>query len=217
MASLHALDVIEAGPEHAEVVADIIRRSFAARPELDPPRWRTVLFETHPPTLRRIGAALAYEARAADAATGAAAPPAPSTSAAPGTSSAPAVSSAHAVIPQLQPLPVGVRLDPIDEANPGRRGGWQAPSRSSGGTSVALASAPARQGSVVRRPPSTGGEDGEVYEEAEIQADPSVAGDVLPGASAEAEPAVEAPAPRPGSSLQGWKALRRSTEPVEAR
>ncbi|GAA1752792.1 tRNA (adenosine(37)-N6)-threonylcarbamoyltransferase complex ATPase subunit type 1 TsaE [Aeromicrobium alkaliterrae] len=34
---MHALDVIEAGPEHAEVVADIIRRSFAARPVLDPP------------------------------------------------------------------------------------------------------------------------------------------------------------------------------------
>ena len=30
------------------------------RSELDPPRWRTVLFETHPPTLRRIGAALGY-------------------------------------------------------------------------------------------------------------------------------------------------------------
>ena len=41
MASLHALDVIEAGPEHAETVADIIRRSFAARPVLDPPSTAT--------------------------------------------------------------------------------------------------------------------------------------------------------------------------------
>ncbi|WP_255657708.1 tRNA (adenosine(37)-N6)-threonylcarbamoyltransferase complex ATPase subunit type 1 TsaE [Aeromicrobium sp. Leaf350] len=41
MSSLHALDVIEAGPEHAEVVADIIRRSFAARPVLDPPSTAT--------------------------------------------------------------------------------------------------------------------------------------------------------------------------------
>jgi STE24 endopeptidase len=53
------------------------------RSELDPPRWRTVLFETHPPTLRRIGAALAYESRAADAATGAAAPVSPPAPAAP--------------------------------------------------------------------------------------------------------------------------------------
>jgi tRNA threonylcarbamoyladenosine biosynthesis protein TsaE len=34
---LRALDVIDAEPEHAEVVADIIRRSFAARPAVDPP------------------------------------------------------------------------------------------------------------------------------------------------------------------------------------
>jgi tRNA threonylcarbamoyladenosine biosynthesis protein TsaE len=38
---MHALDVIEARPEHAEVVADIIRRSFAARPVLDPPSTAT--------------------------------------------------------------------------------------------------------------------------------------------------------------------------------
>ena len=41
MASLHALDVIEAGPEHAETIADIIRRSFSARPVLDPPSTAT--------------------------------------------------------------------------------------------------------------------------------------------------------------------------------
>ena len=41
MASLHALDVIEAAPEHAEIIADIIRRSFAARPVLDPPSTAT--------------------------------------------------------------------------------------------------------------------------------------------------------------------------------
>ena len=33
----HALDVIDAGPEHAQAVVDIIRRSFGARPTLDPP------------------------------------------------------------------------------------------------------------------------------------------------------------------------------------
>lgn len=31
------LDVIEALPEHADAVADVVRRSFAARPPLDPP------------------------------------------------------------------------------------------------------------------------------------------------------------------------------------
>ncbi|MEH3032678.1 MAG: tRNA (adenosine(37)-N6)-threonylcarbamoyltransferase complex ATPase subunit type 1 TsaE, partial [Aeromicrobium erythreum] len=39
-----ALDVIDAGPEHAEAIVDIIRRSFGARPELDPPS--TALDET---------------------------------------------------------------------------------------------------------------------------------------------------------------------------
>lgn len=37
----HALDVIEAGPEHAELVVDVIRRSFGARPVLDPPSTAT--------------------------------------------------------------------------------------------------------------------------------------------------------------------------------
>jgi tRNA threonylcarbamoyladenosine biosynthesis protein TsaE len=32
-----ALDVVDAGPEHAQAVVDIIRRSFGARPTLDPP------------------------------------------------------------------------------------------------------------------------------------------------------------------------------------
>lgn len=41
---MRALDVIDAEPEHAEVVADIIRRSFAARPAVDPPS--TALDET---------------------------------------------------------------------------------------------------------------------------------------------------------------------------
>ncbi len=41
MASLRALDVIDAGPEHAEVIADIVRRSFSARPVLDPPATAT--------------------------------------------------------------------------------------------------------------------------------------------------------------------------------
>ncbi|EFQ81796.1 hydrolase, P-loop family [Aeromicrobium marinum DSM 15272] len=44
MSSYHALDVIDAEPEHAEVVADIIRRSFGARPALDPPA--TAVHET---------------------------------------------------------------------------------------------------------------------------------------------------------------------------
>jgi tRNA threonylcarbamoyladenosine biosynthesis protein TsaE len=39
-----ALDVIDAGPEHAEAVVDIIHRSFGARPTLDPPS--TALDET---------------------------------------------------------------------------------------------------------------------------------------------------------------------------
>ncbi len=39
-----ALDVIDAGPEHAQAVVDIIRRSFGARPTLDPPT--TALDET---------------------------------------------------------------------------------------------------------------------------------------------------------------------------
>jgi tRNA threonylcarbamoyladenosine biosynthesis protein TsaE len=41
---MRALDVIDAGPEHAEAVVDIIHRSFGARPELDPPS--TALDET---------------------------------------------------------------------------------------------------------------------------------------------------------------------------
>jgi len=32
-----SLNVIEAGPEHAKQVVDIIRRSFGVRPVLDPP------------------------------------------------------------------------------------------------------------------------------------------------------------------------------------
>ena len=34
---MRALDVIDAGPEHAAAIVDIIRRSFGARPDLDPP------------------------------------------------------------------------------------------------------------------------------------------------------------------------------------
>lgn len=34
---MRALDVIDAGPEHAAAIVDIIRRSFGARPTLDPP------------------------------------------------------------------------------------------------------------------------------------------------------------------------------------
>ncbi|MFT4188855.1 MAG: tRNA (adenosine(37)-N6)-threonylcarbamoyltransferase complex ATPase subunit type 1 TsaE [Aeromicrobium sp.] len=41
MSPLRALDVVEARPEHAAVVADIIRRSFGARRELDPPSTAT--------------------------------------------------------------------------------------------------------------------------------------------------------------------------------
>ncbi|WP_019143590.1 tRNA (adenosine(37)-N6)-threonylcarbamoyltransferase complex ATPase subunit type 1 TsaE [Aeromicrobium massiliense] len=36
-----ALDVVEARPEHAEAMADVIRRSFGARPVLDPPSSAT--------------------------------------------------------------------------------------------------------------------------------------------------------------------------------
>ncbi|WP_293787553.1 tRNA (adenosine(37)-N6)-threonylcarbamoyltransferase complex ATPase subunit type 1 TsaE [uncultured Aeromicrobium sp.] len=39
-----ALDVIEAGPEHAAAIVEVIHRSFAARPPLDPPT--TALEET---------------------------------------------------------------------------------------------------------------------------------------------------------------------------
>jgi tRNA threonylcarbamoyladenosine biosynthesis protein TsaE len=39
-----ALDVIDAGPEHAEAVVEIIHRSFGARPRIDPPT--TALDET---------------------------------------------------------------------------------------------------------------------------------------------------------------------------
>ena len=41
---MRALDVIDAGPEHAEAVVDVIHRSFGARPTLDPPS--TALDET---------------------------------------------------------------------------------------------------------------------------------------------------------------------------
>ncbi|KQO40028.1 MULTISPECIES: tRNA (adenosine(37)-N6)-threonylcarbamoyltransferase complex ATPase subunit type 1 TsaE [unclassified Aeromicrobium] len=41
---MRALDVIDAGPEHAEAVVDIIHRSFRVRPDLDPPS--TALEET---------------------------------------------------------------------------------------------------------------------------------------------------------------------------
>ena len=55
-----ALDLVEAGPEHAEVVVDVIHRSFAARPALDPP---TTAFdetaETVAATLRDYGGLLA--------------------------------------------------------------------------------------------------------------------------------------------------------------
>ncbi|MET0928856.1 MAG: tRNA (adenosine(37)-N6)-threonylcarbamoyltransferase complex ATPase subunit type 1 TsaE [Aeromicrobium sp.] len=44
MTSSNALNVIEAGPEHAAVIVDIIHRSFGARPVLDPPT--TALQET---------------------------------------------------------------------------------------------------------------------------------------------------------------------------
>ena len=40
----NALNVVEAGPEHAAVIVDIIHRSFGARPVLDPPT--TALSET---------------------------------------------------------------------------------------------------------------------------------------------------------------------------
>ncbi|MCW2829762.1 MAG: tRNA ((37)-N6)-threonylcarbamoyltransferase complex ATPase subunit type 1 TsaE [Aeromicrobium sp.] len=42
--SSNALNVINAGPEHADVIVDIIHRSFGARPVLDPPT--TALDET---------------------------------------------------------------------------------------------------------------------------------------------------------------------------
>ena len=55
-----ALDLVEAGPEHAEVIVDVIHRSFAARPALDPP---TTAFdetvETVAATLRDYGGLLA--------------------------------------------------------------------------------------------------------------------------------------------------------------
>ena len=41
---MRALDVVDAGPEHAEAIVDIIHRSFGARPTLDPPT--TALEET---------------------------------------------------------------------------------------------------------------------------------------------------------------------------
>lgn len=44
MTGSNALNVIEAGPEHAAVIVDIIHRSFGARPVLDPPT--TALQET---------------------------------------------------------------------------------------------------------------------------------------------------------------------------
>jgi tRNA threonylcarbamoyladenosine biosynthesis protein TsaE len=44
MTASHALNVVEAGPEHAPVIVDIIHRSFGARPVLDPPT--TALDET---------------------------------------------------------------------------------------------------------------------------------------------------------------------------
>jgi STE24 endopeptidase len=40
-----------------------LARSNLADP--DPPRWRTLLFATHPSTVRRIGAAVAFERAAA--------------------------------------------------------------------------------------------------------------------------------------------------------
>lgn len=55
-----ALDVIEAGPEHAEAMVEVIHRSFAARPPLDPPTTaldETV--ETVAEALRRSGGLLA--------------------------------------------------------------------------------------------------------------------------------------------------------------
>ncbi len=48
-----ALNVIEAGPEHARQVVDIIHRSFGARPALDPPS--TAMDETE----ESVAAALA--------------------------------------------------------------------------------------------------------------------------------------------------------------
>lgn len=44
MSRIRALDVIDAGPEHAAAVLDVIHRSFGARQELDPPS--TALDET---------------------------------------------------------------------------------------------------------------------------------------------------------------------------
>ncbi len=50
-----ALDVIDAGPEHAEAIVDIIHRSFGARPTLDPPT--TALDETVESVAEALGAA----------------------------------------------------------------------------------------------------------------------------------------------------------------
>jgi thiol-disulfide isomerase/thioredoxin len=119
--------------------------------------------------------------------------------------------------PMPEPETVGVRLEAIDAANPGRIGGWQAPSRSNGNASVALASAPAssRNASVVRRPAAAGDA---LYQHSDIEVDPAVVADDVPEATPDEDATLAPePAPRPGATLQGWKRLRRSTAPAETR
>jgi tRNA threonylcarbamoyladenosine biosynthesis protein TsaE len=55
MTSSNALNVIDAGPEHAAVIVDIIHRSFGARPALDPPT--TALDETAETVARTLATA----------------------------------------------------------------------------------------------------------------------------------------------------------------
>ncbi|MCW2769491.1 MAG: tRNA ((37)-N6)-threonylcarbamoyltransferase complex ATPase subunit type 1 TsaE [Aeromicrobium sp.] len=55
MTSSNALNVIDAGPEHAAVIVDIIHRSFGARPVLDPPT--TALDETAETVARTLSTA----------------------------------------------------------------------------------------------------------------------------------------------------------------
>lgn len=52
---MRALDVIDAGPEHAEAVVDIIHRSFGTRPPLDPPS--TAMDETVESVAEVLGSA----------------------------------------------------------------------------------------------------------------------------------------------------------------
>lgn len=126
----------------------------------------------------------------------------------------PLPSANGAKYPMPEPETVGVRLDPIDEVNPGRKGGWQTPARP--GANVSLASAGSRESSVVRRPraeeaPAT------PYEETEIPVNPSVAGNDRPVAAANPEDALlEPPSRRLGAGIQGWKPVQRPAEPAMA-